>query len=156
MGGRTVLWNEVCVCVTCHSLLHLGLLKIEEREDGIYRWSRKSDDLDLDLDLRKDEQEVAAIPILVPQFGGPESATVNGAGHASRSIEDRIAKLIGKFQRAGIPGSHAAERVHNAYARLSKAGKSDPLDEELLEESLKLPDSGDRGEAGGEVRKSAM
>jgi hypothetical protein len=156
MGGRTVLWNEVCVCVTCHSLLHLGLLKIEERADGTYRWWRKSDDLDLDLDLRKEEREVAAIPILVPRFGGPESAIVNGAGGASRAIEDSITKLIGKFQGAGIPGSHAAERVHNAYARLAKAGKCDPSDEELLEESLKLPDSADPGDAGGEVRKSAM
>jgi hypothetical protein len=156
MGGRTVLWNEVCVCVTCHSLLHLGLLKIEEREDGTYRWSRKSDDLDLDLDLRKEEQEAAAIPILIPRFGGPESTIVNGPGPASRAIEDRMAKLIGKFQRAGIPASHAAERVHNAYARLAKTGKNDPSDEELLEESLKLPDSGDPGDNGSEVRKSAM
>ncbi len=141
----------MCVCVTCHSLLHLGLLCIEERENGTYRWVRKSDNLDLG--IGKEEREVAAVPILVPQFDRPESAIVNGSRRAPRTVEERIAKLIGKFEEAGIPGSHAAERVQSGYARLSKAGKVDPSDDELIEESLKLPDSGDSG-AGG--RKSAM
>ena len=38
LGGRTVPENEVCVCKTCHELIHEGLLRVEGRSPDGLEW----------------------------------------------------------------------------------------------------------------------
>ncbi len=137
-GGSITSKEAILYIAQLIQLLHLGFLVIEEKEDGTYRWLRSSEAIDLE--LAEEEKEVAAIPLVMVS---PETAgsSIEEAGPARKPIEERITKLIRAFQEAGIPGSHAAERVRNGYERLRVAGKVDPTDEELRQAALEVPDS---------------
>ncbi len=63
-GGRTVLANECCLCVSCHSLLHQGLLKLTGNPiDGI-TFHTRADDLTEEF-TKELEEKISAVPVLI-------------------------------------------------------------------------------------------
>ena len=80
-GGRTVLANECCLCVRCHSLLHQGLLKISGNPiDGI-TFHTPAEELTEEL-IKQAEEKIASVPVLIvchrkeeaPEPSGPPVA----------------------------------------------------------------------------------
>src|SRR6185503_5722183 len=63
-GGRTVLANELCVCVSCHSLIHAGILKVTGNPiDGITFHTRANE---LTEEFTEElEEKMAAVPVLI-------------------------------------------------------------------------------------------
>ena len=136
-GGRTELWNETCVCTTCHALLHLGLLVIEERPDGKLEWIRRADGLVLDLD--EEVKEVAAIPVVIPQYTMVNAPEASGSGGVE-TIEKRLADATALLRELGVQRGTADERVRGSIERLRAAGKPEPTTVEIFELALEAPE----------------
>jgi hypothetical protein len=76
-GGRTSLQNSACVCVRCHSLVHLGYLKVTKDRCGELHWEPRGDQLRRDFEA--EAAKVSAIPIVqvqgIPPAGESEEST---------------------------------------------------------------------------------
>lgn len=134
MSGRTALWNETTVCVTCHLLLHLGLLVIDEKEDGSYEWIRCSDGLVLD--PLEEEKDLAGVPTVIAEYTTANAAsaaagadgTSGGDGAATARGAERILRaLLG----AGFPRWNAEARLRDARKLLLSEGNAQPTEADL-------------------------
>src|SRR5262245_5126246 len=82
-GGRTAYANEVAVCVTCHSLIETGYLKVEGDALQRFAWTTRADGMARDLE--REAVEIAAIPVV-----RAESRYLNARGEGER-CGDRLA-----------------------------------------------------------------
>src|SRR5262245_55263511 len=90
-GGRTVLANECCVCVSCHTLLHLGLLKVSGNPvDGI-TFHTVADDLTGEFS-REAEEKMTSVPVCIvppaPADSGRPEPGANSEEKAQASSVD--------------------------------------------------------------------
>jgi 5-methylcytosine-specific restriction endonuclease McrA len=128
-GGRTVLSNEVLVCVWCHAIIHDGFLDLDFDRDGKHRWTTAADKLEARLAAEKpgrclgDEgAEVASLPLVYVQAPAgtaagpvPAPAAAPAAGAGER-----------KFHSVENPAGRAEEspELKAAYERAFQALKA--------------------------------
>ncbi len=129
-GGRTVLANECCVCVACHSLIHQGLLKVTGNPiDGI-TFHTKAGELTEEF-TRELQEEISAVPVLIisppkdddpgpsgpPEpTGSPELEAAPEQGHQEAPAEDQEAGRPAKDRDSGRPveGARRPAEEHEA------------------------------------------
>jgi hypothetical protein len=134
-GGKTALWNEVAVCIRCHSLIHLGLLSVTVGPDDTLRWVAKGDALDFALGkdvLSSALDRAAAAFTYVKEPGRAPEAAREAPPEALADLE----ALVGGLERLGFGKREARERLIEAHRRLSEGGKP-PTEEEVVKEALR-------------------
>ena len=159
-GGRTEIWNLLCVCSLCHAGVHRGVLTVEGNPVDGLRWIPRLQKLDLKLELEREELE--KVPVVVVQAaeqgeGGGLSVrkSVHNKSVHNVDSQDKDSKDF-KFDfegyAAGLKGlgytmAVARERVRGAYERLKELGRQ-ISEEEILKEALRFKENGPQRHVG--------
>jgi len=125
--GPTEMWNEVTVCVTCHCLLHLGLIVIEEKPEGGWRWIRRMDGLVLDTAREaKEEAEIPAVVVPASAIAEPidaDSAAREGEPRAETGAAGEVTDAVASGAAGPVPrGSTLDDRMAALVLALCAAG----------------------------------
>jgi hypothetical protein len=133
-GGKTALSNETAVCFRCHALIHQRLLAVTVDPDGSLRWVARGDALDFALEA---EDLSALSRMAVPSRYVDASArpAKDGTTSPPGALAD-LEALVGGLERLGFSRREARERLLEAHARLSEAGKT-PTEEDVVREALR-------------------
>jgi len=144
-GGRTEIWNLVCACSYCHAAVHRGVLTVEGNPVDGFRWVPRVNQLDLKLELEREELEKVPVVLVPSRESSASPPTVSSAiadGQINEGNEGKEVKFDFEGYATGLKGlgytmAVARERVRGAYERLKAAGGT-ITEEEVLREALIL------------------
>ena len=84
-------------------------------------------------------KEVAAIPVVIPQYTMVNASGASGSGGAE-TLEKRLVDATALLRELGVQRGAAEERVRGGLERLRAAGRSEPTAAEILEVALEAPE----------------
>ena len=133
-GGKTELANEVAVCVTCHALVHAGLLRVSGDVGENLRWAPISCADSLKCGVSSGRAVATRLPVLhlVNQSAGADSRR---SSHVAQSaIEDSPGETADGLKRddlaqglirLGVPTGRSRQLIDAAIAALPQAEASE-------------------------------
>jgi hypothetical protein len=133
-GGRTAFFNEIAVCPLCHALCHLDLLSVEGDPLTGLKWRTKTDGIQLDLKLEK--EDLSALPKIASlsrALDKPEEMPKEAAPKIDKDHLDEYQDVCLALLKLGFSkeeGKIAAERTLEEFL---KAGRKAPVQEVILE-----------------------
>jgi hypothetical protein len=141
-GGRTVLWNEVWLCLRCHALVHAGCLKLEGDSIHGVKWTTVA--ADLTRSVREalgrlnglGQVRVVEVAGQSGQSASPDCGLQTSVPDARSEAEaDVVVGLVG----LGWSHADAVRRLERARRRLRERGKDPDRVEvkDLLQEALR-------------------
>jgi 5-methylcytosine-specific restriction endonuclease McrA len=113
-GGRTEMANEVAVCVTCHALIHAGLLRVSGRADGALGWSPVAPDDSLAREVASGAAVADRLPVL--QLEPRESAIADSPCEHAPDLDD----LAHGLMRLGVPAVRSRRMIDAAVGSLPR------------------------------------
>jgi hypothetical protein len=122
-GGRTAFHNEVAVCVTCHSLIETGYLKVEGDALQGFAWTTSADGMARD--LAGEAVEISRIPVVKAEFRYLNSgAEARVARAAPAAAETRlVADCVAALRKLGLTREAAVRGTRQGLDRLRSEGK---------------------------------
>lgn len=145
-GGRTVLSNSAIICRWCHSLLHLGLLRVEGDPFRGLIWRAKN--VPSPLDFSAELKELASAPEIRLEVKGSAASPAASRDEASESTRvdsprldskrpaPGFAMLLKAMEKIGFAKGEALQRLKEAWLKLS-SGTSEPAENEILREAIR-------------------
>ena len=134
-GGKTELWNEVCCCARCHSLLHASLLRIEVDPVKGLVWKTKCAENDFAFGEELARAGAIAQVHVTPTYGlGPAESTVSTRVETERAHMDEA--LIRALVKVGYAKEDAVRRIAAAH-RAVAARSLEANEQNLLAAALR-------------------
>ena len=141
-GGKTDLANQVAVCVTCHALVHAGLLQVAGSADDGLRWSPVASEHSLERDVAAERAVADGLPVLrlvteptkcgtsgTPGTPGTPRTSEDIAAQSSNADSDY--ELVNRddlacgLNRLGVPAARSRQLIDAAILALPRAEISD-------------------------------
>jgi 5-methylcytosine-specific restriction endonuclease McrA len=126
-GGASDLANEVAVCVTCHALIHAGLLRVKRAAEGEPTWS-PAVAADVAEGVDADREASDRLPVL--HLAGPRAAgrsRERGAESANADSADGldVPALAAGLERLGIAKARSIRLIETAIASLAPGERTE-------------------------------
>ena len=135
-GGLTELFNEIALCIPCHSSLHLGLMAVTGDPLTGLEWSRAADRIVLSPEAEKEDLAQVPVVVVAKDSGIPNSLGCKSAPGNS-SLETSLQWVVLGLVKLGFTKTEGKERAREAYLRLKAQLGREPLEKEIFEAAVR-------------------